>query len=58
MMRRIQELYDDTKEITNFELLSCAFANGEPMNFDEAVTCKPWRQAMGVEIQLIEKNNT
>ncbi|KAH0633377.1 hypothetical protein KY284_036163 [Solanum tuberosum] len=33
-------------------------ASLEPMNFDEAVTDKRWRQAMEEEIQSIEKNNT
>ena len=28
------------------------------MNFDEAVTNKRWRQAMGEEIESIEKNKT
>ncbi|KAH0781853.1 hypothetical protein KY290_001451 [Solanum tuberosum] len=57
-MRSIQELYDDTEEITNFNFLYCLFADSEPMNFDEVVTDKRWRQAMEEEIQSIEKGNT
>ncbi|KAH0636480.1 hypothetical protein KY289_036395 [Solanum tuberosum] len=57
-MRSIQELFDDTYEITNFDFLCCLFADSEPMNFDEAVTDKRWRQAMEEEIQSIEKKNT
>jgi len=56
-MRSIQELYDDKKEITNFDFC-CLFADSEPMNFDEAVIDKRWRQVMEEEIQSIEKNNT
>lgn len=55
-IRSIQELYDGTKEVTNFEY--CLFADSEPMNFDEAVRDKRWRQAMEEEIESIEKNNT
>ena len=57
-MRIIQELYDDTKEINNFDFLCCLFADSEPMNFDEAVTDKKLRKAMEEEIQSIEKKNT
>jgi len=57
-MRSIQELYDDTEEITNFDFLCCLFADSEPMIFYEVVTDKRWRQAMEEEIQSIEKNNT
>ena len=57
-MRSIQELYDDREEITNFDFLCCLFVDSEPMNFDEAVTAKSWRQAKKEEIQSIEKNNT
>ncbi|XP_070056949.1 uncharacterized protein [Nicotiana tomentosiformis] len=32
--------------------------DSEPMNFDEAITDKRWRQAMEEEIESIEKNNT
>ena len=58
MMKSIQELYDDTEEITNFDFLCCLFADSEPMNFDEVVTDKRLRQAMEEEIQSIEKNYT
>jgi len=44
-MRSIQELYDDTEEITNFDFLCCLFADSEPMIFDEAVTNKRLRQS-------------
>ena len=54
-MRSIQELDDDTKEITNFYILCCLFADSEPMNFDDAVTNKRWRKAMEEEIQSIVK---
>ena len=57
-MRSIQELYDDTKEITNFDFWCCLFVDSEPMNFDEAFNDERWRQAMEDEIQSIEKNNT
>ena len=57
-MKSIQELYDDTEEITNFDFLCCLFADSEPMNFDEVVTDKRLRQAMEEEIQSIERNNT
>lgn len=39
-MRGIQEIYDDTKEITNFDFWCCLFVDSEPMNFDEVVTDK------------------
>lgn len=56
--RNIQELYEDTEEVTNFDFLYCLFADSEPMNFDEVVTDKRWRQAIDKEIESIEKNNT
>ena len=43
MMKSIQELYDDTEEITNFDFLCSLFFYSEIMNFDEAVTDKRWR---------------
>ena len=49
-MRSIKELYDDTEEITNFEFLCFLFDDSEPINFDEDVTDKSWRQAMENDI--------
>ncbi|XP_070041429.1 uncharacterized protein [Nicotiana tomentosiformis] len=56
--RSIQELYEDTKEVTSFDFLYCLFVDSEPMNFDEVVEDKRWRQTMQEEIKSIEKNNT
>ena len=58
MMKSIQELYDDTEEINNFDFLCCLFADSEPMNFDEVVTDKRLRQTMKDEFHPIENNNT
>ena len=52
-MRNIQEIYDDTEEITNFHFVCCLFADSEPMDFDEVVTDKTWRKSMEQEIQSI-----
>ncbi|KAF3666348.1 putative protein FAR1-RELATED SEQUENCE 5-like [Capsicum annuum] len=49
-MRSIQELYDDTEEVTNFNSLCFLYSDSEPMNFDDAVIDKKWRQAMEEEI--------
>nr|XP_016502279.1 PREDICTED: ABC transporter B family member 10-like [Nicotiana tabacum] len=57
-IRSIQELYEDTEEVTNFDFLYCLFDDSEPINFDEAVEDKWRRQAMQEEIESIEKNNT
>ncbi|KAH1095869.1 hypothetical protein GYH30_057311 [Glycine max] len=54
-MRNIQELYDETEVIND---LFCLFVDSEPLNFDEAMKDKRWRQAMEEEIKAIEKNNT
>ena len=35
-----------------------SFFDSEPMNFDEAMRDKRWRQAMKEEINAIKKNNT
>ncbi|XP_070012611.1 uncharacterized protein [Nicotiana sylvestris] len=56
--RIIQELYDSTEEVTNFDFLYCLFADTEPMNFDEAVTDKRWRQSIEEENETTETNNT
>ncbi|RZB60363.1 Chlorophyll synthase, chloroplastic [Glycine soja] len=54
-MRNIQELYDETEVINDLFYL---FVDSEPLNFDEAMKDKRWRQAMEEEIKAIEKNNT
>ena len=59
-MRSIYELLEETDEITNDDIndLFCLFVDSEPMNFDEAMRDKRWRQAMEEEINAIKKNNT
>ena len=59
-MRNISELLEETDEITNDDIndLFCLFVDSEPMNFDEAMRDKRWRQAMEEEINAIKKNNT
>ncbi|XP_070044847.1 uncharacterized protein [Nicotiana tomentosiformis] len=53
--KSIQELYEDTEEVTNFNFLYCLFADSEAMNFE---TDKKWRQSIEEEIKSIEMNNT
>ncbi len=57
-MKSIQELYDETEDIINFDIndLFCFFLDN--MNFDEAMRDTRWRQAMEEEINSIKKNNT
>ncbi|XP_075087512.1 uncharacterized protein LOC142169541 [Nicotiana tabacum] len=54
----IQEIYEDIEEVTNFDFLYCLFTESAPMNFDEVVTDKKWRETMKEEIESIEKNKT
>ena len=59
-MRSLYDIYDETEEITNNDVnnLFCLFVDSEPLNFEEAMRDKRWRQAMEKEIKAIEKNNT
>ena len=59
-MRGLHDIYDETEEITNNDVnnLFCLFVDSEPLNFEEAMRDKRWRQAMEKEIKAIEKNNT
>ena len=50
------DIYDKTKEITANDLFYL-FVDSEPLNFDNAVKDKKWRQAMEKEINAIEKND-
>ncbi|CAB75469.1 copia-type reverse transcriptase-like protein [Arabidopsis thaliana] len=55
--RSIQELYEVTENQENLTLF-CLFAECEPMDFQEAIEKKTWRNAMDEEIKSIQKNDT
>ena len=55
--RSLQELYEVTENQENLTLF-CLFANCEPMNFQETVGNKKWKDAMDEEIKAIKKNDT
>ena len=51
-MRSLSDIYDKTEEISANNLF-CLFVDSEPLNFDDAVKDKEWRQAMEEEINAI-----
>ena len=55
--RNLEEIYEDTERIEDLTLF-CLFADCEPVNFQEAVQNKKWRDAMDEEIKAITKNDT
>ncbi|KAG7553295.1 hypothetical protein ISN45_Aa06g038290 [Arabidopsis thaliana x Arabidopsis arenosa] len=55
--RSLQELYEVTENQDNLTLF-CLFAECEPMDFQEAIEKKTWRNAMDEEIKAIKKNDT
>ncbi|KAG7565068.1 Zinc finger CCHC-type superfamily [Arabidopsis suecica] len=55
--RSLQELYEVTENQDNLTLF-CLFAECEPMDFQEAIEKKTWRDAMDEEIKAIKKNDT
>ena len=55
--RSLQEIYENTERIEDLTLF-CLFTDCEPVNFQEAVQNKKWRDAMDEEIKAIMKNNT
>ena len=55
--KSLQELYDVTENQENL-ILFCLFADCEPMNFQEVVGNKNWKDAMDEEIKAIKKNDT
>nr|KYP66220.1 Retrovirus-related Pol polyprotein from transposon TNT 1-94 [Cajanus cajan] len=55
--RSLQEIYEATENLDNVTLF-CLFADCEPMNFQEAIGKKSWRNAMDEEIEAIKKNDT
>lgn len=56
-MRRLQDIYDETNEITDCALY-CLFTDSEPINFKEATQDEKWRLAMNEEMKAIQKNDT
>ena len=56
-MRSLEELYE-VSENQNDLTLFCLFADCEPIDFEEAVQNRKWRNAMDEEIQAIKKNDT
>ena len=55
--RSLVDLYEETEEVNDMNLF-CFYTNIEPLNFEEARIEKKRVQAMDVEIQAIEKNDT
>lgn len=57
MFRLVSDIYDETQEVEiENELLLMGVE--EPVNFDQAAIEEAWKQAMKVEMEAIEKNNT
>ncbi|KAL8154922.1 hypothetical protein AgCh_000326 [Apium graveolens] len=55
--RLLEEIYDETEEVEiEYELLLLGV--DEPLNYSQAARKKEWEDAMKVEIDAIEKNNT
>ncbi|XP_020572604.1 uncharacterized protein LOC110019319 [Phalaenopsis equestris] len=55
--RRLEDLYEVTMNQDNLTLF-CLFADCEPMDFQEAIQSKNWKDGMDEEIKAIEKNDT
>ena len=55
--RSLQELYEVTENQDNLNLFSL-FADCEPMDFQEAIQSKKWKDVMDEQIKGIEKNDT
>ncbi|KAG7593894.1 Reverse transcriptase RNA-dependent DNA polymerase [Arabidopsis thaliana x Arabidopsis arenosa] len=55
--RSLQELYEVTEKQDNLTLF-CLFVECEPMDFQEAIEKKTWKNAMDEEIKAIKKNDT
>nr|GFC73791.1 ribonuclease H-like domain, reverse transcriptase, RNA-dependent DNA polymerase [Tanacetum cinerariifolium] len=51
----LAEIYQNTQEVETETLL---FTKEEPRNYKEASTDKKWIEAMEIELDLINKNNT
>jgi len=55
-IRTLQYLYDWPKRLDNVTLF-CLFVDSKPVDFEEVVQDKIWRDAMDEEIKSIEKND-
>lgn len=55
--RLLEEIYDDTKEVTMDEELYL-MGTEELANFVEASKDKSWKRAMKAEIESVERNDT
>ena len=55
--KSLQELYEVTENQDNLTLF-CLFADCDPMNFEEVVGNKNWKNVMDEEIKAIKKNDT
>ena len=55
--KSLQELYKVDENQENLTLF-CLFADCEPMNFQEVVRNKKWKDAMDEEIKAVKKNAT
>ena len=55
--RTIQDLFDQPERLDNITLF-CLSIDCEPVDFEEVMQDKRWRDAMDEEIKSIEKNDT
>ena len=57
-MRSLQEIYDETKKVTESLKDPTLFCLFEAISFEEAIQDKRWKGAMDEEIKSIQKNDT
>ena len=55
--RNLQEIYEVTENQENLTFF-CLFVDCEPMNFQEAMGNRNWKDAMDEEIKAVKKNDT
>jgi len=48
----------DATQLIEDTTLFCFSVDSDPLNFNEAITKKKWKEAMDKEIYAIEKNDT
>lgn len=57
-LRSLADIYNDSKNVILEPGELLMIAADQPLNFEEAVTYKPWREAMQTELDAIVKNKT